>query len=176
LVPEAKLGFVILTNADGHDMNPAISYRIIDAYLGAPERDWSAIYLERQRMGAARQAEAERKAEAARARDSKPSLPLERYAGTYADSMYGSATVKLENGKLVLRYGPTFEGDLEHWQYDTFRAVWRNKRLGQSLVTFALDARARVSDMEVEGLADFGAVRDTTTRSKSAGGQTGADY
>ncbi len=174
LVPEEKLGFVILTNADGHDMNPAISYRIIDAYLGAPARDWSAIFLARQKEGEAMQAEAERKAEAARARDSRPSLPLERYAGTYADSMYGNATVKLENGRLVLRYGPTFEGDLEHWQYDTFRAVWRNERLGKSFVTFALDARGRVSDVNVEGLADFGAVRDTTTRSASGGGPAGA--
>jgi hypothetical protein len=88
--------------------------------------------------------------------------------------MYGSATVKLENGKLVLRYGPSFEGDLEHWQYDTFRAVWRNPRLGKSFVTFALDARARVSDMDVEGLADFGAVRDTTARSESSGGAAGS--
>jgi len=67
----------------------------------------------------------------------------------------------------VLRYGPTFEGDLEHWHYDTFRASWRDKRLGKSLVTFALDARARVTDMKVEGLADFSAVRDTTKTSAS---------
>ena len=175
LVPEEKLGLVILTNADGHDITPAISYRILDAYLGAPERDWSAIFLARQKKAEATQAEAERKAETARAKDSKPSLPLERYAGTYADSMYGNATVKVENGKLVLRYGPTFEGDLEHWQYDTFRAIWRNPRLGKSFITFAIDARARVSDMQVEGLADFGAVRDTTTRSESSGGPAGGD-
>jgi CubicO group peptidase (beta-lactamase class C family) len=167
LVPEAKLGFVILSNADGHNMNPAIAYRIIDAYLGAPSRDWSAIFLAQQKKGEAAQAAAERKMEAARAKNTKPSLPLERYAGTYADSMYGNATVELENGKLVVRYGPTFEGDLEHWHYDTFRAVWRNKRLGKSLVTFALDARARVTEMDIEGLADFDAVRDTTKISAS---------
>jgi CubicO group peptidase (beta-lactamase class C family) len=167
LVPEAKLGFVILSNADGHNMNPAIAYRIIDAYLGAPSRDWSAIFLAQYKKGEAAQAAAERKMEAARAKNTKPSLPLERYAGTYADSMYGNATVELENGKLVVRYGPTFEGDLEHWHYDTFRAVWRNKRLGKSLVTFALDARARVTEMDIEGLADFDAVRDTTKISAS---------
>lgn len=173
LVPEAKLGFVILTNADGHNINPAISYRVLDAYLGAPARDWSAIGLAQQKKAEAMQAKAELEAEAARARDSKPSLALERYAGTYADSMYGNATVKVENGKLVLRYGPTFEGDLEHWQYDTFRAIWRNPRLGKSFITFALDARGRVSDMDVEGLADFGAVRDTTAHSNSGGGSAG---
>ena len=167
LVPEEKLGFVILSNAEGHNMNPAIAYRILDAYLGAPARDWSTVFLAQQKKGEAMQAETERKMEAARAKNTRPSLPLERYAGTYADSTYGSATVKLEDGKLVLRYGPTFEGDLEHWHYDTFRASWRDKRLGKSLVTFALDARARVTDMKVEGLADFSAVRDTTKRTAS---------
>lgn len=170
LVPEEKLGFVILSNAEGHNLNPAISYRILDAYLGAPKRDWSAIFLAQQKQAEAAQAEAERKLEAARAKNTKPSLPLERYVGSYADSMYGVATVKLENGKLMLRYGPTFYGELEHWQYDTFRAHWRDKRLGMGFVTFALDARARVTDMDVEGLADFSAVGDTTGRAASAGG------
>jgi hypothetical protein len=167
LVPEEKLGFVILSNAEGHNMNPAIAYRIIDAYLGAPARDWSAIFLAQQKQGDAMQAEMQKKLEAARAKDTKPSLPLGRYVGTYADSMYGEATVKLENGKLVVRYGPAFAGDLEHWNYDTFRASWRDKRLGKSFVTFALDARARVSEMKVEGLADFAAVRDSTNRTAS---------
>jgi CubicO group peptidase (beta-lactamase class C family) len=167
LVPEEKLGFVILSNAEGHNMNPAISYRIIDAYLGGPARDWSAIFLAQQKKGEAMQAEMEKKMEAARAKNTKPSLPLEKYAGTYADSMYGTATVKLESGKLVLRYGSTFQGDLEHWHYDTFRASWRDKRLGKSFVTFALDARGRVTDMDVDGLADFGIVRDTTKLSAS---------
>ncbi|HET7622151.1 MAG TPA: serine hydrolase [Gemmatimonadaceae bacterium] len=167
LVPEEKLGLVILSNAEGHNMNPAIAYRIIDAYLGAPPRDWSAIFLAQQKQGEALQAEMERKMEAARAKDSKPSLALDRYVGTYADSMYGEATVKLESGKLVVRYGPAFTGDLEHWNYDTFRASWRDKRLGKSFITFALDARARVSEMKVEGLADFAAVRDTTSRTAS---------
>jgi CubicO group peptidase (beta-lactamase class C family) len=167
LVPEEKLGLVILSNAEGHNMNPAIAYRIIDAYLGAPARDWSAIFLAQQKQGEAMQAEMEKKMDAARAKDSKPSLALDRYAGTYADSMYGEATVKLESGKLVVRYGPAFTGDLEHWNYDTFRASWRDKRLGKSFITFALDARARVSEMKVEGLADFAAVRDTTSRTAS---------
>jgi CubicO group peptidase (beta-lactamase class C family) len=167
LVPEARLGIVILSNADGHNMNPALAYRIIDAYLGAPPRDWSSIYLAQQKKAEAAQVAMEQKMEAERAKDSKPSLALDRYAGTYADSMYGDATVKVENGKLVVRYGPTFEGDLEHWQYDTFRAHWRNERLGTSLITFVLDARARVTEMDVEGLADFTAVRDTAKVSAS---------
>lgn len=173
LVPEEKLGIIILSNAEGHDMNPAIAYRIMDAYLGAPARDWSSIFLAQQKEALAKQAEAEKKMEAARVSGTRPSLPLERYAGTYADSMYGSATVKLENGKLVLAYGPSFEGELEHWHFDTFRAHWRDERMGKAFVTFALDARGKVAGMDVEGLANFGVVRDTTARTASSRGSAG---
>jgi CubicO group peptidase (beta-lactamase class C family) len=162
LVPEAKLGIVILSNAEGHNMNPAIAYRIIDAYLGGPVRDWSAIFLARYRAALARQQAAEQAVVAARRPDTRPSLPLEQYAGTYADTLYGNATVTLEQGRLVLRYGPAFTGDLTHWHYDTFRVTWRHPRLGSSFVTFTLDARGKVADMDVQDITRFHAVPDTT--------------
>ncbi|MGH7635916.1 MAG: serine hydrolase domain-containing protein, partial [Gemmatimonadaceae bacterium] len=66
LVPQAQLGIVILTNAEGHNLNPALMYRIIDAYLGAPARDWSALYLARFKQAQAAQQAAEQKVLAAR--------------------------------------------------------------------------------------------------------------
>src|SRR5579884_118702 len=91
LVPEAKLGVVILSNAEDHNMNPALAYRIIDAYLGAPPRDWSGIFLAEYRQEQAKEAEQEKEIAAKRVLGTKPSLPLEKYAGTYADSMYGKS-------------------------------------------------------------------------------------
>lgn len=63
--------------------------------------------------------------------NSKPSLPLEKYAGRYKDSWYGEVTIAHEEGKLVLRFSrsPTLVGDLEHWQFDTFVARWRDRSL-----------------------------------------------
>lgn len=158
LIPEEKLGFVILTNAEGHNLGPALSYRIMDAFLGAPPRDWSSIFLTRFRAGQAAQAAAEQAVIAKRVPNTQPSLPLERYAGTYADTLYGNAEVSLENGKLVLRFGPSFTGDLEPWNYDTFRVTWRAAREGTAFVTFTLDALGRVDRMEVEGITTFHAV------------------
>jgi len=164
LVPEAHLGIVILSNAEGHNLNPALMYRIIDAYLGAPARDWSALYLARfNRAEAAAQA-AEQKVLAARVTGTKPSLPLDGYVGTYADTMYGNATVTLEQNKLILRYGPAFTGDMEHWNFDTFRVTWRDPRLGAGFVTFGLNAMGKMDHMNVEGITDFHFVPDTTSR------------
>lgn len=162
LVPEEKLGIVVLSNSEGHNMNGAIVLRILDAYLGAPARDWSAIHLARYKAGQARQAAAEKAVLEARVQGTKPSLALAKYAGTYSDSLYGESTVALENGRLVLRFGPSFTGDLEHWQFDTFRITWRDLRMGTGFITFALSARGKVDRMDVEGVTTFRPVSDST--------------
>jgi hypothetical protein len=85
----------------------------------------------------------------------KPSLPLDRYAGVYTDSMYGDATVKYENGALRFLYGKSFDGILEHWHFDTFRARWNSVALGRQFVTFALDADGKVRRLDLEGVGTF---------------------
>ena len=74
--------------------------------------------------------------------------------------MYGDAKITEENGHLVLRYGPSFTGDLEHWHYDTFRVTWRDPMLGKGMVTFTLDADGKPGQVKVEDLADFKRVPD----------------
>ncbi len=80
----------------------------------------------------------------------KPSLGLARYAGTYVDSLYGTAHVTMANGHLVLELAPKLVGDLEHWHYDTFNVVWRDHRDGSNLVTFVLDADGQVDTMKAD--------------------------
>ena len=71
-------------------------------------------------------------------------------------------TVATEGGGLVLRYAPEFVADLEHWHQDVYRARWRTAGDGTSFVTFTLDERARVTDMEVEGFGAYRRARGTT--------------
>jgi len=159
LVPSEKLGVVVLTNMES-TLSDAICQRVVDAYIGAPATDWAAALAayERHRDSVGR---AEEHAQsAARAADSKPSLPLAKYAGHYTDAMYGDATITEENGHLVLRFShsPALTGDLDHWQYDTFVAHWRAKHVEDAFVTFALTPQGTVESMKmaaVSPLADF---------------------
>ena len=154
LMPEEKTGLVILTNLGGNFLTYALMYRVFDAFLKQPPKDWSAqLHKGFEELVAQGKAE-EKKREAARVKGTSPSLPLDKYAGTYADSMYGEASVKQDGGKLVLRYG-TMVGDLEHWQHDTFRAIWRERSQGKGFVTFDLDANSKVDEMKMEDLAEF---------------------
>ncbi|MGA3042528.1 MAG: DUF3471 domain-containing protein [Bryobacteraceae bacterium] len=91
----------------------------------------------------------------------KPSLPLEKYAGNYTDAWYGDIAIALEQGKLIMRFShtPALTGDLEHWQYDTFKARWRDRSLAaDAFVTFALNADGsirQVNMVPVSPLTDF---------------------
>lgn len=159
LVPDLKLGIVVLTNAESPLMD-AIAFRILDSYVGAPEHDWIAAF---GASSAGAQAEADsvmKAADAARARNSKPSLPLAQYVGRYVDAMYGEATIAQEGDRLVLRFSrsPAFVGDLEHWQYDTFVARWRTRNLADAFVTFSLNPNGSIERFRmaaVSPLADF---------------------
>jgi CubicO group peptidase (beta-lactamase class C family) len=165
MMPEERLGMVILTNLP-NSLTSALAHRVFDLYLGrdggAAPRDWSAILLAR-RDSLAREAQAQqRRFEESRVTGTTPSLALDRYAGTYQDDMFGDVVVALEEGRLVARRGPAFVGDLEHWHHDTFRIAWRDATRGHGFATFALDARARVVTLDMQGLATFARVSEPT--------------
>ena len=93
-----------------------------------------------------------KKKEDERVINTKPSLPIEQYVGTYGGPMYGNVKVELDNGNLIARFLPTasFVGDLRHWHYDTFEIELRDPNLPKGMVNFILDANGKVSEMKVD--------------------------
>jgi hypothetical protein len=150
LMPEERIGVVVLTNLEGNALRESIMYKVFDLFLHAPDRDWSKVSLIEQASFDSIEARSNRDEEAKRVKGTKPSLDLTRYAGTYADSLYGSAHVTMDGGHLVLELAPKLVGDLEHWNYDTFKVVWRDHRDGTNLVTFTLDPYGRLDMMKVD--------------------------
>jgi CubicO group peptidase (beta-lactamase class C family) len=154
MLPEENLGAVILSNSETA-LPSILMNKVFDVFLGVPRRDWSAELLARTKAAKEAGADEEKKLEAERAKNTKPSLPLEKYAGSYTGQMYGEAKVTEENGKLVIRlvHSPNFVGDLEHWQYDTFRIKWRESVVypfPKGFVTFTLNARGQVDEMKID--------------------------
>ena len=88
---------------------------------------------------------------AERVPDTRPSLALARYPGSYADSTRGTVTVTFEGDHLVFARSPFLIADLAHWHFDSFVLHWRNPWLGQRLVTFRLAADGTVEGVEWEG-------------------------
>ena len=150
-VPERHLGFVILTNTEGHNnVFAAVGRRILDSYLDAPPRDWSAIMLAQTNKQEAAQAQATQRLEASRPKDATPSVPLDRYAGHYSNEMYGDVNVDVAAAdKIVLQYGAGRVGDLEPWSRDAYKIVWRGKREGSGLVQFIVDPIGTVRSLRL---------------------------
>ncbi|MBI1914349.1 MAG: serine hydrolase [Planctomycetes bacterium] len=161
MIPEKKLGVVLLTNRDGQQLTTALAFRIFDAYLGAPPRDWSAELHKTIKGLEDLQKDVKKKQEKERLQGTKPALALDQYAGTYRDDLYGEIKIVKEKDKLVLHFGPSFIGDLEHWNYDTFRITWRAGRFPKGFVTFRLTPKAKVEDLkfEITGMGDWVAER-----------------
>jgi CubicO group peptidase (beta-lactamase class C family) len=166
LMPEEKLGVVILTNANGSPLPTIVLYRALDALLGAPPRDWSAAQKKIADSTRAAARVAEQKRIAARVPNTKPSLALEKYAGVYADSLYGDVGIKANGGKLRLIYGNAIDAPLEHWHYDSFMATGTSVTGGELMITFALGTDGKVKSVEVQGLGTFGRKPDPADSTK----------
>lgn len=119
-LPEEGLGFALLNNLHETRMNQAITNALIDLYCKLPPRDWNAFFRK-----IVESEEAEKKAEiearnAARQRDTRPTLDFDGYAGEYMNAAYGTATIANGVKGLVLTWS-SFRCSLEHWENDMFR-------------------------------------------------------
>jgi CubicO group peptidase (beta-lactamase class C family) len=161
LVPGEKLGVVVLTSAEVGSAFNAITMRVLDAYLGAPRTDWVAAYAASVAKSQAKADESWQKHEAARDAKSRPSLPLDKYAGTYRDPWYGDVLIRRDGAGLQMKFSKTAQllGDLEHWQHDTFIVRWRDRGLNaDAFLTFSLDPDGRIVEarmVPVSPLTDF---------------------
>ncbi|HET6579301.1 MAG TPA: serine hydrolase [Gemmatimonadales bacterium] len=152
MIPELRLGVVVLTNQESGLAFNAIAYRVLDHYLGAKAPDYVGIYRELAAKNRAKLAAQAAAAAGQRDSASGPSLELGKYAGTYRDPWYGDVAVAEENGKLVIRMTrtPSMVGDLEHWQHDTFVARWRDRELrADAYVTFALAPDGTIAQVKL---------------------------
>jgi CubicO group peptidase (beta-lactamase class C family) len=152
LVPEINLGFVILTN-NISSLSSSLSFDILDTYLGVrTEPNWTSQFLKMKKEGEAQELQAANADEEARVKNTKPSLTLEKYTGTYHSKMYGDVVVSIQGNQLKIDFKPTalFKGDLVHWHYDTFQLNWTTQMmLPNGKVTFIIDANGNVSELKV---------------------------
>ncbi len=147
LLPRDGLGVVLLNNLEDTSLNGPLAYNLIDRLLGLEPVDWMA----RLREDEARAAETAEKAKAERDKDrqpgTRPSHPLDDYAGEYEHPAYGTVLVSLADGALRASYHQR-DFVLEHFHYDVFRM--RSDWMGvEYRVAFRLDGAGSVAAVEI---------------------------
>lgn len=122
LVPDRKLGIVVLGNLTPANFPEALTKKLADHLLELPAEDWNAFYVaagkksEDDRLAEAKKREKERKP------NTKPSRELDVYAGIYAEPAYGRAEVANGKDGLVLHWGK-IDLRLDHYHFDTFTGI-----------------------------------------------------
>jgi len=155
LIPEEKLGIIILTNTDANNFYEALKWEIMDAYMGLPYRNYSSVYLGFQKQQEAATAKWVKEKRDSVAMNPKPSLPLQNFAGTYQHAVYGNMTIVLQNGKLMA----TFEhhkgryAELEPLGGNRFLATFNDPLYGIKVWPFTIENK-KVKSVTVT-VADF---------------------
>ncbi len=150
LLPNRHAGVVAMTNIGRGLATASVRNAILDRLLGGATRDWNALFLAADKKSDEHDAAAKKTREEKRVPSTKPSHDLAAYAGKYQSSGYGSATITLEGGALVLRWA-RHPMTLTHWHYDTFRFVDTENDYDE-LIEFRTDA----TDGTITSLLMFG--------------------
>lgn len=122
-IPEKNCGFVVLTNCN-EPLYYVISQTLQDLICNVQNpRDWSGFL--KTRIAKAKEFSRNEHEETLKSRNknTKPTLTLEEYTGTFHDDIYGDVEVTLSGkGTLRIDMKPTsgFTSNLTHWEYNTF--------------------------------------------------------
>jgi CubicO group peptidase (beta-lactamase class C family) len=169
MLPEENLGIVILSNLDSTPAPQALMYRVFDLFLGdaGKQVDLSAEYKKLSDEGKAQSQAQEKELAAKRQVNITSSLSLNAYAGSYGNDLYGTAEVSNRNGKLYLKFNEDAQGELEHWEKDTFRIVWTNpfyvEAVGKTPVTFQIE-NGKITELKAQNLADYKRLSDEKSK------------
>jgi CubicO group peptidase (beta-lactamase class C family) len=149
MMPDEKLGIVILAN-HGQSMLPmALMFDLFDRFTGElkPNRAATTGLLDViNSIGMEKLAEPDVKSII---KDTKHSLPLRKYAGHYQDKKHAPATISEVDGQLTAKFN-SFEFDVSHWHFDTFIFKDKKGQLPGVLGTFVLNKDGKVSELWVE--------------------------
>jgi len=158
LIPEEKLGIIVLTNTDANNFYEALKWEIMDAYFELPYRNYSQVYLQGHQNN-----EKEMMKQLALKKDTissnpKTDLPLSAFAGTYIHDIYGNMTIALENGKLKA----SFEhhkgrfADLEALGGSRFFASFNDPLYGRKVWPFTIEnGKVKSVTMKVADFVEF---------------------
>jgi hypothetical protein len=152
VVPDKDLAVICLGNGESYSVF-AITNKIMDLYLGDGTADPVGDMLPRLAKRAEREAKRRADRVAARIPKTKPTAPLASIAGTYADKIYGEATIVDDLGSPILSFRPAKElltGKLVHWHYDTWMWEHADPFLEPGYITFQFDGNHQVTGFKVD--------------------------
>ena len=156
LLPEKHMGVYILLNLDHVELRHALMYQAFDLYIGGPARDWSGeLRAAFNRPAPVAGGRGGNVTGAAPSAPAPPSLPLDRYAGVFVDSAYGTIRVTHAEGKLRAQLNDEPVAELEPAGNERFRTRATSENQAPTVYTFDPDGAGNVTGVRLAGTLLF---------------------
>lgn len=161
LIPDMKLGIIVLTNQQSGAAFSTVTNTIKDAYLGIEDRNWLKTYGDRMaKMNAdfeKGKKEIFAKSEAFKKEKSQHPKP-EQFVGTYTDAWFGDVTIS-QQGKIYriqAKNSPRLKGELLPYTNNTFIAKWDDRSYdADAFVIFTYDETGKATAAKMKPISDI---------------------
>ena len=164
ILPDMKLGIIVLTNQQSGAAFNAITNSIKDGYLGIKGLNRIKTY-NNARLAREKQADemvAKVWADITATQKLASAKPdLKNYYGTFNDAWFGEVTISEVNGKMHFqaKNAPKLRGDMTYYKGNTFIVKWYDRSLeADAFVNFTLSNEAKADGFKmaaISPLTDF---------------------
>jgi CubicO group peptidase (beta-lactamase class C family) len=162
LIPELKLGIIVLTNQQVGAAFSSISDTIKDAYFGMPKVDRVTQYHERLQEknddDSKLVSEVWAKVDAQKNNaNAAPVLP-ENLVGTYRDNWLGDVVLSYQGEKLIFTSArsPKLKGEMYYYQGTTYVVKWYERSMqADAFATFSLGVDGKPAGIKMAAISEL---------------------
>ena len=163
LIPELKLGIIVLTNQESGAAFSAITNQIKDSYLGITGRDWVKTFSDQVKGARDNEGKITAKVwEQVQAQQSAGVKVDEKlYGGTYHDNWLGDVTISVKDGKawFVSKRAPKLTGEILPYKGNTLVVKWNRRSMNaDAFAIFSTDEDGKPTGIKmkpISPLTDF---------------------
>ncbi|MEO8712464.1 MAG: serine hydrolase [Parafilimonas sp.] len=158
MIPDLKLGIVILTNTEngGGALFSAINNIIIDSYLGLDKIDWIDRYAKRLEAQKDNGDSITTKVWQTVADAKNTKFNAADFTGIYEDKWFGKIEVFLKEGQLWFKAyrSPKLNGPMYFYNANTFAIKWEYQDMPcDAFAMFSLDEEGKAQSIKMKGIS-----------------------
>ena len=161
LIPDMKLGIVVLTNQQSGAAFNTITNTVKDSYLGIEDRNWLKTYGDRmKKMEEAfdkQKKDAFAKSEAFK-KDKNLQPKAEQFVGTYNDTWFGDVTIAKEGNsyRINCKNSPRLKGELLPFSNNTFIIKWDDRSYdADAFLILNYDENGKAESAKMKAISDI---------------------
>ena len=152
-LPDRKFGIYVFGNLDHSELRHALVFKAIDIFELGGQMDWSTSFKKLYDSLQTINIQNELANTPVQIPNTKPSLSLESYAGTYQDDLYGSIQIVFEANQLKVIINNVLKGSMSHYHFNTFKVLYQKKHYAANYYTFQLNNDGKINAVTVNGIS-----------------------